>query len=87
MSTANFNAQGPSHNGPWHYLVEWVENTQSRHELMTLSDRELSDIGLERTYGPVANRLACTSRCRRAASEGENPQAEAHAWGSIARRK
>jgi len=48
MSTANFSEPGRS--GPWHYLVEWAENAQSRHELMTLSDRELSDIGLERTY-------------------------------------
>jgi uncharacterized protein YjiS (DUF1127 family) len=40
----------PSHHRPWRYFVEWVENAQSRQELMTLSDRELSDMGLERTY-------------------------------------
>jgi uncharacterized protein YjiS (DUF1127 family) len=53
MSTTNSNrsAAGQNH-GPWQYVVEWVQSTRSRHELMTLSARELSDIGIERTYPP-----------------------------------
>ncbi len=49
MSTTNSSVTGPSRASS-HYFDEWIQNTRSRHELMTLSDRELSDIGLERTY-------------------------------------
>jgi uncharacterized protein YjiS (DUF1127 family) len=53
MSTTNPSASAASQNrGPWQHVVEWVLSTRSRHELMTLSDRELSDMGLERTYQP-----------------------------------
>jgi len=48
MSTTNSSVIGP--HAPSHYFDEWIQNTRSRHELMALSDRELSDIGLERTY-------------------------------------
>ena len=48
MSTTNSSVTGP--HVPSHYFDEWVQNTRARHELMMLSDRELSDIGLERTY-------------------------------------
>ncbi len=48
MSATNTSVAGPS--APSHYFDEWIRNTRSRHELMMLSDRELSDIGLERTY-------------------------------------
>ena len=48
MSTTNSSVTGP--HAPSHYFDEWIQNTRSRHELMTLSDRELLDIGLERTY-------------------------------------
>jgi uncharacterized protein YjiS (DUF1127 family) len=53
MSATNSSgsAAGQNH-GPWQYVVEWVQSTRSRHELMTLTDRELSDMGLERTYPP-----------------------------------
>jgi uncharacterized protein YjiS (DUF1127 family) len=53
MSTANSSrsAAGQNH-GLWQYVLEWVQSTRSRHELMTLSARELSDMGLERTYPP-----------------------------------
>jgi len=49
MSTPNSSVTGPTRSSS-HYFDEWVQNTRSRHELMMLSDRELSDIGLERTY-------------------------------------
>ncbi len=49
MSTTNSSVTGPSRASS-HYFDEWIQNTRSRHELMMLSDRELSDIGLERTY-------------------------------------
>jgi len=49
MSTKNTTLTGPSR-APSHYFDEWVQNTRSRAELTMLSDRELSDIGLERTY-------------------------------------
>jgi hypothetical protein len=53
MSATNSGGSAASQNhGPWQYVVEWVKSTCSRHELMMLSDRELSDIGLERTYPP-----------------------------------
>jgi hypothetical protein len=49
MSTTNSNGLGAGQNqGPWQYVLEWVQS----HELMMLSDRELSDMGLERTYPP-----------------------------------
>jgi uncharacterized protein YjiS (DUF1127 family) len=48
MSTTNSSVPGPR--APSHYIDEWVQNTRARHELMMLSDRELCDIGLERTY-------------------------------------
>jgi len=63
MSTANFSVLDACQHRPWHYLIEPVENAQSRRELMSLSDRELSDIGLERTYAtggePTGLHLAC----------------------------
>ena len=43
MSTANFSVLDACQHRPWHYLIEPVENAQSRRELMSLSDRELSD--------------------------------------------
>lgn len=49
MSTTNSSVTGPSRASS-HYFDEWVQNARARHELMMLSDRELSDIGLERTY-------------------------------------
>jgi uncharacterized protein YjiS (DUF1127 family) len=53
MSTTNSNGSAAGQNqGPWQYVLEWVQSTRSRHELMMLSDRELSDMGLERTYPP-----------------------------------
>ncbi len=48
MSTTNSSVTGPR--APSYYFDEWVQNARARHELLTLSDRELSDIGLERTY-------------------------------------
>jgi len=48
MSAINPSASEPCI--PSHYFDEWVQNVRSRYELMMLSDRELSDIGLERTY-------------------------------------
>jgi uncharacterized protein YjiS (DUF1127 family) len=55
MSSTNpsGSATGQNHE-PWQHVVEWVLSTRSRHELMMLSDRELSDMGLERTYLPEA---------------------------------
>jgi uncharacterized protein DUF1127 len=53
MSITNSNGSAAGQNqGPWQYVLEWVQSTRSRHELMMLSDRELSDMGLERTYPP-----------------------------------
>ena len=53
MSTTNSSGSGASQNhGPWQYVVEWVQSTRSRHELMMLSNRELSDMGLERIHPP-----------------------------------
>ena len=49
MSTTNPSVTRPSLASS-HYFDEWVQNTRSRHELMMLSDRELADVGLERTY-------------------------------------
>ena len=53
MSTTNSSgsAAGQNH-GPWQYIVEWVQSTRSHHELMMLTDRELSDMGLVRTCLP-----------------------------------
>jgi uncharacterized protein YjiS (DUF1127 family) len=52
MSTMSSSGTATSQNhGPWQYVVEWVQSTRCRHELMTLSDRELSDMGLERIGG------------------------------------
>jgi uncharacterized protein YjiS (DUF1127 family) len=53
MSTMNSSVSATAQNhGPWHCVVEWLQNTHSHHELMMLSDRELSDMGLERIYPP-----------------------------------
>ena len=57
MSTTNWSVTGPGRSSS-HYFDEWVQNTRSRHELMTLSDRELSDIGLERTYSAGGQQVA-----------------------------
>jgi uncharacterized protein YjiS (DUF1127 family) len=52
MSIMNSSGTATSQNhGPWQYVVEWVQSTRCRHELMMLSDRELSDMGLERIGG------------------------------------
>lgn len=53
MSIMNSSGTATSQNHrPWQYVVEWMQSTLSRRELMMLSDRELSDMGLERTYPP-----------------------------------
>jgi hypothetical protein len=57
MSTTNSGVTGASRASS-HYFDEWVQNTRSRRELMTLSDRELSDIGLERTYSAGGQQVA-----------------------------
>jgi uncharacterized protein YjiS (DUF1127 family) len=49
MSTTNSSGSAASQ---WQYVVEWVQSTRSRYELMMLSDRELSDMGLERICPP-----------------------------------
>jgi uncharacterized protein YjiS (DUF1127 family) len=36
----------PNWNELKRYLIEWQQSAHSRHELMMLSDRELSDVGL-----------------------------------------
>ena len=41
-----------SYAGQRRYVVDCVQSTRSRHELMMLSDRELWDMGLERIYPP-----------------------------------
>jgi hypothetical protein len=52
-TTTNSSGSAASQNhGSWQYVVEWVQSTRLHHELMTLSDRELSDMGLERTCPP-----------------------------------
>jgi uncharacterized protein YjiS (DUF1127 family) len=51
MSIMNSSVSASQNHGPWHYVVKWLESTRSRHELMMLSDRELSDMGLERVGG------------------------------------
>jgi hypothetical protein len=61
MSITNSSGSVASENhGPWQYVVEWVQSTRCRHELTMLSNRELSDMGLERIY-PQEVRLHFTS--------------------------
>lgn len=54
MSTMNLSATTlrPSRSSPWRALwtliVEWRQRVRSRHELMSLGEAELRDIGLSR---------------------------------------
>jgi uncharacterized protein YjiS (DUF1127 family) len=43
--TASSTYHVPNWNELKRYLVEWQRRAHSRHELMMLSDRELSDVG------------------------------------------
>jgi uncharacterized protein YjiS (DUF1127 family) len=47
--TASSTYHVPNWNELKRYLVEWQRRAHSRHELMMLSDRELSDVGLAPT--------------------------------------
>ncbi len=57
ISTTNSSVTGPGRASS-RYLNEWIQNARSRHELMMLSDRELSDIGLERTYSAGGQQIS-----------------------------
>jgi len=47
--TASSTYHVPNWNELKRLLVEWQQRAHSRHELMMLSDRELSDVGLAPT--------------------------------------